>query len=57
VSSTPILVPPAVKMFRCDCHERTCSPGTNQTTQIGAEEPETLPIHFPFENTYPPLKL
>ncbi|KAI9539896.1 hypothetical protein NQZ68_001828 [Dissostichus eleginoides] len=25
-------------MFRCDCHERTCSPGTNQRTQIGAED-------------------
>lgn len=24
-------------MFRCDCHERTCSPGTNQRTQIGEE--------------------
>lgn len=23
VSSTPMLVPPAIKMFRCDCHERT----------------------------------
>lgn len=29
VSSTPILVPPAVKMFHCDCHERTCSLGAN----------------------------
>ncbi|MEQ2225924.1 hypothetical protein ILYODFUR_022533 [Ilyodon furcidens] len=34
VSSTPILVPPAVKMFRCDCHE-TCSLGAKQRTQIG----------------------
>lgn len=36
VSSTPILVPPAVKMFRCDCHE-TCSLGAKQRTQIGEE--------------------
>lgn len=37
VSSTPILVPPAVKMFRSDCHERTCSLGPNQRIQIGEE--------------------
>lgn len=37
VSSTPILVPPAVKMFRSDCHERTCSPGPQRRTQIGEE--------------------
>lgn len=37
VSSTPILLPPAIKMFRCDCHERTCSSGTNRRTQTGEE--------------------
>lgn len=34
VSSTPIPVPPVVKMFLCDCHE-TCSLVAKQRTQIG----------------------